>query len=191
VNAPQFMDVLRWRWMPCVGLVSASLLYVVVVVAVVPDSFEEPTAQSAHKTAGSRTQAGLQANDEPHSTEGDAESAPPAPPSPAPGPVPGAFGRRGFSPPLPRPDPPPAAPPPPPPPQPEPVVEVPPDTGPSEIVETPPPEQVATQARLRAESAASSAMQRFQQARLRSRPSDQAQAEPQELDPAPTPDAAP
>ncbi|HVR19397.1 MAG TPA: hypothetical protein VMS65_06870 [Polyangiaceae bacterium] len=142
-------DFVAWRWAPAVGLCVASLFYVLVVVALVPDEIGVPVsgARMAKKRA-------LTTDEKPElptfptttpepETEGETQpvSPPPSMPVQPAGVV--DFGRRGFSPPLERPDPPPEPPPvmmpPPPVAAPPPVAEapVPAEAPPAAVAEAP------------------------------------------------------
>jgi hypothetical protein len=115
-------DFVAWRWAPTVGLLSASVLFVLIVVGLVPTEIGVGVASpkfggkprpAATAQAEGLTSTALATSEE---STGHAEPAPvvaavqPSRPS--------NFGRRGFSPVIERPDPPPAAPEPPPPPLP-------------------------------------------------------------------------
>ncbi len=151
-------DVARWRWAPCLGLVGASLLYVVFVVAVIPNKFESQlqggtknrrgSAQSYADSPGSdapgrgRTLTSTMPTDLPFS---DArEEREPSSRRPVATSQPTAqrpVRRRGFSPPLERPEPPP-----PPPPMP---------SGPPQGMAVPPPLPPAASAQAAASASAS------------------------------------
>jgi hypothetical protein len=112
-------ELVGWRWAPAVGLCVASLFYVLVVVALVPEEIGVPTtnARLASKVAPQQSEPELPTFP---TVVPDSEVAPPAPAPVRPAAV-VDFGRRGFSPPIDRPEaPPPPVPPPPPvaPPQP-------------------------------------------------------------------------
>ena len=116
-------ELMAWRWAPAVGLCVASLFYVLVVVALVPDEIGVPVtnARFAKKLAPAEEAPELPT----YPTSAPEVEAAPAPP-PVAAVQPAAvvdFGRRGFSPPIDRPEPPPPPPPPPP-------VIVPPPVGP-------------------------------------------------------------
>lgn len=112
-------DFIRWRWAPFIGLVGASLFYVLFAILFIPSNVgaSEPEADEdpGVDTPESTSERGDQ------NSETDAQTAPPSPvkhierSSPVHAPAPK---RRGFSPPLERaepvPPPPPAPPPPPP-----------------------------------------------------------------------------
>jgi hypothetical protein len=133
------VEFVGWRWAPTVGLLSAALLYVLIVVALVPDEIGGPVPNA--KVTPTRTLPIQTAAPDQTSTfaaRTEEEAAPPvvhAPPPPAPVSItPAEFGRRGFSPPLERPPAPPEpviTPPPPPPPPPPPVVPPPPQPDPA------------------------------------------------------------
>jgi hypothetical protein len=114
-------DFVAWRWAPTVGLLSASVLFVLIVVGLVPSEIGVPVANSkfspkprATSTAGlspeATTALATNSDDEPTA----ARIAPSPVPEATPLDRPADFGRRGFSPVLDRPDPPPMAAPPPP-----------------------------------------------------------------------------
>ncbi len=121
-------ELVTWRWAPTVGLVSAALLFVMIVVGMVPAEIEVPMANPRFtpKPAATLTNASMDSMPEP------VQAAAMPPPARA---RPFEFGRRGFSPPLERPDAPP--PPPPPAPAPEPAPAAPPP--PAEEPEAAPP----------------------------------------------------
>src|SRR5688572_17681824 len=133
-------ELVAWRWAPAVGLCVASLFYVLVVVALVPDEIGVPVtnARFAKKAAPTST---TELPEAPTFPTAMTESEMP-PPQPAPVRTAGVvdFGRRGFSPPIDRPEPPPppvvAAPPPVPPP---PVAVAPPVPAPPPAVTEAPP----------------------------------------------------
>lgn len=100
---------LSWRWTPAVGLSVASLVYVLIAVAVVPDEIFVPVTNARFTSklpAPERREAVVAEPD-------DEVDLPPAPPPVHTTAAAADFGRRGFSPPLPRPEPPPPPPPPP------------------------------------------------------------------------------
>jgi hypothetical protein len=100
-----FGELVAWRWSPAVGLCVASLFYVLVVVALVPDEIGVPVtnARFAKKVAPS-----TDVSEAPTFSTAMMESeAPPPQPSPVRPAAVVDFGRRGFSPPLERPEPPP------------------------------------------------------------------------------------
>jgi hypothetical protein len=116
------VEFVGWRWAPTVGLLSAALLYVGIVVALVPDEIGGPVPASRSVPAP-RVMPTQTAEPEQTTFSARTEEAPqPVVHTPPPTPVtiqPAEFGRRGFSPPLERPNPPPEpviTPPPPPPP---------------------------------------------------------------------------
>jgi hypothetical protein len=109
-------DFVAWRWAPTVGLLSASVLFVLIVVGLVPSEIGVPVANSkfspkprATSTAGlspeATTALATNSDDEPTA----ARIAPSPVPEATPLDRPADFGRRGFSPVLDRPDPPPMA----------------------------------------------------------------------------------
>lgn len=107
-------DFIRWRWAPFVGLVGASLFYVLFAILLIPsDVGASETEEEAPGTVV--TEPGSDQLDE--NSDTDAQTAPPNPVNRiernSPLPAPTAPKRRGFSPPLERaaPPPPPAAPP--------------------------------------------------------------------------------
>jgi hypothetical protein len=115
-------EFITWRWAPTVGLLSAALLYVLVVVGMIPTEIGVPVANSKFTprslptgTVGenARTLGAASPPDDASEAEAAARHQPAAEQAVARGPA--EFGRRGFSPPLERPDPPPPPPPPPPP----------------------------------------------------------------------------
>jgi hypothetical protein len=124
--AKLWSELVGWRWAPAVGLSVASLFYVLVVVALVPDEIGVPMTNA--RFSQKRAPAPAEAPEAPagpiivHDSE-----VPPMPPPVAVQPA-GAvdFGRRGFSPPLERAEPPPAPVVPPPPVMPPPVAVAPP-----------------------------------------------------------------
>jgi len=113
-------DFITWRWAPAVGLLAASMIYVIVVVGLVPSEIGVPVAnakfESQSRTASGSlfggTSTATDTNENSYgSTPGETRpvSAPPRPIMRAPA---ADFGKRGFSPRLDRPEPPsPAAPP--------------------------------------------------------------------------------
>ena len=105
-------DLMGWRWAPAVGLCVASLFYVLVVVALVPEEIGVPTtnARFAQKPTATPTEPELPTFP---TAMPEAEATPPPPAAVRPAAV-VDFGRRGFSPPLERPEAPPAPVPPPP-----------------------------------------------------------------------------
>jgi hypothetical protein len=139
-----FSEFIAWRWASTTTLVVASLLYALVVLALVPDQIAIPIANAkfAPKPAATGT-AG-----EPPPAEVDGRSSDPAPlHTVSHGDQPTDFGRRGFSPPLPRPDPPPAPPEPPPvmpPPPPAADPPPPPEAAPAPAEPAPEPSAAAT-----------------------------------------------
>ena len=112
-------DFVRWRWAPFVGLVGASLFYVLFAILLIPSQVgaseqveeEDGQAVEAPETSGERGD---------DASQTDAQTATPSPVKhierSSPLPTAAAPKRRGFSPPLERPDPTPPAPPAPPPP---------------------------------------------------------------------------
>ena len=141
-----FTDFATWRWAPTVGLIGATLLYILLVLLVVPGEVGLPGLDAKFLPRGGGLRGGVNAAtsvtggglDLANRTGSDLGSAPvtehaaPAQPMRA---VSEAPQRRGFSPPLERPEAP--APPPPPPPQ---VVNVEPPPAPApEAAPVPPP----------------------------------------------------
>src|SRR5688572_2392746 len=137
-------DFVRWRWAPVVGLVGASLFYVLLAILLIPSQVgaqepeEEPSALESPEQSSDR------ANDTPDT---DAQTAAPSPvkhierSSPLTPQV--APKRRGFSPPLERAEPAPAPPPPPQaPPAPAPAPEAQPVPAPAPMPPPPPPPAV-------------------------------------------------
>lgn len=126
------VEFVGWRWAPTVGLLSAALLYVGIVVALVPDEIGGPVPPSrpsltprtlpTHHNTESETTFSARTDDV--APQVVAHAPPPAPVTIQPA----EFGRRGFSPPLERPTPPP-----------EPVVVTPPPPPPPAVVPPPPP----------------------------------------------------
>lgn len=132
------VEFVGWRWAPTVGLLSAALLYVGIVVALVPDEIGGPVPASRTVPAP-RALPTPTAEPEQTTYSARTEEPPPQPvvhtPPPAPVTIqPAEFGRRGFSPPLERPAPPP-----------EPVV-VPPPPPPPVVPPPPPPEPMVAAA---------------------------------------------
>lgn len=129
------VEFVGWRWAPTVGLLSAALLYVGIVVALVPDeiggpvpaSRTIPTARALPTPPADPDQTTFSARTEEPAPQPIVHTPPPTPVSITPA---GEFGRRGFSPPLERP----AAPP-------EPVVVPPPPPPPPPVVVPPPAEE--------------------------------------------------
>src|SRR6188472_3078480 len=114
-------EFVGWRWSPAIGLLVASLFYVLVVVVLVPSEIGVPMA-NARFTQKALAEPAAEAPEPPTFPTTPMEAEPAPPPAAAVQPV-GAndFGRRGFSPPIDRPEPPPQAivpPPAPPPPMP-------------------------------------------------------------------------
>jgi hypothetical protein len=143
-------DFVAWRWAPAIGLCIASLFYVLLVVALVPDEIGVPVANA--RFTKKLTPATTEQPEAPTFPRAAAAEPEPAPPAMAPVRQAGVvdFGRRGFTPPLERPEPPPApapapvvVPPPPaviPPPTPEaPAPAEPPAAGPGGEVAVPAP----------------------------------------------------
>jgi hypothetical protein len=146
-----FGELVAWRWAPAVGLCVASLLYVLVVVALVPDEIGVPVTNARFVKKVAPTPA--EVSETPTFPTAVPESEVP-PPAPAPVRQVGVvdFGRRGFSPPLERPEAPPTPVVPPPPiapPAPPPVAVAP-------AMPAPPPPE-ATEAPVVAEAADASA----------------------------------
>lgn len=125
-------EFVAWRWAPTVGLLSASVLFVLIVVGLVPSEIGVPVADSKFTGKSRATSAAGLTKEGPTTTAIAAADEDQATGRSAPSPVAEAipvtrsadFGRRGFSPVLDRPEPPPAPPPPAPPPLP--VVQQPP-----------------------------------------------------------------
>jgi hypothetical protein len=119
-------ELVGWRWAPAVGLCVASLFYVLVVVALVPEEIGVPTtnARFAQKPASTPSEPELPTFPT-AMTESETPAPPPAPVRPA---AVVDFGRRGFSPPIDRPEPPPA-----------PVLPPPPVVPPAPVAAVPPP----------------------------------------------------
>jgi hypothetical protein len=97
--------VVAWRWTPCVALIGGAVLQVLVIWALIPEA--EQGKESATSLRSAPTRSGLTnaftSSDESMDEESeDAPSAPPARLAPTHQAPAGAFGRRGFSPPLPR-----------------------------------------------------------------------------------------
>jgi hypothetical protein len=112
-------DFVAWRWSPTVGLLSASVLFVLIVVGLVPTEIGVPVANSKFSPRPRATStAGLEPDTNTATayaaTAGDEAPATRLAPSPvthsAPASRPAEFGRRGFSPVLDRPEPPPPPP---------------------------------------------------------------------------------
>lgn len=112
-------DFITWRWAPAVGLLTASMFYVIVVVGLVPSEIGVPVADAKFETHSRSasgvfggTSANVETNEGKYGTSGETRpiSTPPRPVVRAPA---ADFGRRGFSPRLDRPEPPPAPSPPP------------------------------------------------------------------------------
>jgi hypothetical protein len=135
------LAVARWRWTPFFAIVAGTLLYVLLVVALVParigdtppPRFRAPLAGTESDTAARTLAATQMSRPDLSDTAQQAMPGPAVAPPPTP-PAPEDVSRFGFSPPLPRAEPPAAAPPapppviqppPPPPPQPPPPAEVP------------------------------------------------------------------
>lgn len=134
-------DFITWRWAPTIGLLSAALLYVLVVVGMIPTEIGVPVANA--KFAPRSLPTGALGEAASHTSTVNASETEAAPTEHNSGQAvargPSEFGRRGFSPPLERPDPPPEPPPPPPPVIPPPTpVEAPP-VPPTEIASASPP----------------------------------------------------
>ncbi len=112
------MEFIAWRWAPAVALLTASTLYVIVVVGVVPSEIGAPVANT--KFVPRDLSAGTSPNETTSNANTYAATTAETPFSPPPvhhTQVHVAdFGRRGFSPPIDRPEPPPGAPAPAPPP---------------------------------------------------------------------------
>lgn len=149
-------ELVAWRWTPAVGLCVASMFYVLVVVALVPDEIGVPMTNTRFAKVVAPAQTDVpEAPTFPTATiESEAPLPQPSPVRPA-----GVadYGRRGFSPPLPRPEAPPApdVTPPVPPPAP-PIAATPPNAGlgvsgavepapeqTSQLVVAPPPQHAA------------------------------------------------
>ncbi len=111
-------DFITWRWAPAVGLLAASMVYVIVVVGLVPSEIGvpvanakfEPPSRGASSLFGG-TPANVETNENTYGGTGETRpvSTPPRPVMRAPV---ADFGKRGFSPRLDRPEPPPPPPPP-------------------------------------------------------------------------------
>lgn len=109
-------DFVRWRWAPCVGLLGASLFYVLFVILLIPSQVGASETEEDDVPAVETSESNGEGDE---GATGDTHTSAPSPvkhidrSSPANTAPPPK--RRGFSPPLERPDPtPPAAPPPPP-----------------------------------------------------------------------------
>jgi hypothetical protein len=104
--AKLWSDLVGWRWAPAVGLSVASLLYVLVVVALVPEEIGVPMTNARF----SQKRAPAEAPEAPTypTSNPDTEMQPMPPPAPVQPAGAVDFGRRGFSPPLERAEPPPA-----------------------------------------------------------------------------------
>lgn len=127
------VEFVGWRWAPTVGLLSAAVLYVGIVVALVPEEIGGPVPASRTVPTVRPLPTAMMASDQTTFSARTEEPAPqPVAHTPPPSPVSitpaREFGRRGFSPPLERP----AAPP-------EPVVAPPPIPPPPPPVIVPPP----------------------------------------------------
>jgi hypothetical protein len=98
-------EFVAWRWAPAVGLLAASMVYVIVVVGVVPSEIGIPVANAkfSGKSLARPTATAAHAN-----AANDAPAAPP--PATRNAHASAEFGRRGFSPRLDRPEPPPPPP---------------------------------------------------------------------------------
>jgi hypothetical protein len=134
-------DFITWRWAPTIGLLSAALLYVLVVVGMIPTEIGVPVANAKFAprplpTGALGESASQLSTVDTSETEG-APSQQNTGQQVARGPA--EFGRRGFSPPLERPDPPPPPPPPPPPVIPPPAPVEAPAAPPSEVASATPP----------------------------------------------------
>jgi hypothetical protein len=106
------LEFIAWRWAPAVALLTASTLYVIVVVGVVPSEIGVPVANA--KFVPRDLSAGTSLNETSTNTytatTAETRTISTPPPQAAMRRLPAAdFGRRGFSPPLDRPEPPPAA----------------------------------------------------------------------------------
>ena len=120
-------ELMAWRWAPAVGLCVASLFYVLVVVALVPDEIGVPVTNARFTKKLAPSEEAPEAPTYPTAvSEVEAVAPPPVAAVQPAGVV--DFGRRGFSPPIDRPEPPPPPPPPavapPPPVVPEPALAV-------------------------------------------------------------------
>jgi hypothetical protein len=113
-------DFITWRWAPAVGLLAASMVYVIIVVGLVPSEIGVPVANAkfepqSHASSGGSLFGGTSANVETsentygakHGETRPVSTPPPRPVMRAPA---AEFGKRGFSPRLDRPEPPPPAP---------------------------------------------------------------------------------
>jgi hypothetical protein len=119
-------ELMAWRWAPAVGLCVASLFYVLVVVALVPDEIGVPVTNARFAKKLAPSEETPEAPTYPTAVSEVEAAAPPPVAAVQPAGV-VDFGRRGFSPPIDRPEPPPPPPPPvapPPPVVPEPAVAV-------------------------------------------------------------------
>jgi len=103
-------DFVAWRWAPAVGLCVASLFYVLVVVALVPDEIGVPVTNT--RLAKKREPSTDEKPEVPTFPTTMPETEPAPPPHSMPVQPAGVvdFGRRGFTPPLERPEAPPAPP---------------------------------------------------------------------------------
>ncbi|HTQ07821.1 MAG TPA: hypothetical protein VMI54_28400 [Polyangiaceae bacterium] len=110
------IDFITWRWAPAVGLLTASMLYVGIVVGLVPSEIGVPVANAKFETKPPNATGGLFGGTPANGETNESRYAPPRPPgetrpvSTPPRPIVRApvadFGRRGFSPPIQRPEPP-------------------------------------------------------------------------------------
>jgi hypothetical protein len=121
--AKLFTEFIAWRWAPAVALLTASMVYVIAVVGVVPSEIGIPVANAKFSQRSLARPVSTTTSEEGATSYATAANDAPAPPPPTPATRHGAadFGRRGFSPRLDRPEPPaplpppaPAVPPPPP-----------------------------------------------------------------------------
>ncbi len=105
------VEFVGWRWAPAVALLTASMLYVLLVIGLVPSEIGVPVANTkfnAHLTENHFGSSETSANTYATSTS---ETTPVlAPARQTMRPKPSDFGKRGFSPPLDRPEPPPRPP---------------------------------------------------------------------------------
>jgi hypothetical protein len=101
-------DFIAWRWAPAVSLLTASMLYVLVVVGLVPSEIGVPigNAKLEAREFGASTPGQLEASDTTPYVASHGQTTPvSAPPRPAMRAPARDFGRRGFSPRLDRPEP--------------------------------------------------------------------------------------
>lgn len=105
-------DFITWRWAPAVGLLTASMIYVMVVVGLVPSEIGVPVANAkfepqSRSAAGSVFGGSASNGNANEGSYGAGETRPiSAPPRPVQRAPVADFGRRGFSPRLDRPEPP-------------------------------------------------------------------------------------